>query len=42
MKKNTVKFVAIAAIALLAVGGGAWYFLAPAKPAAVAGEKGKA
>ena len=42
MKKNTVKFAAVAVIALLAVAGGAYYFLAPAKPAAVAGEKGKA
>ena len=43
MKKNTVKFAGIAVIALLAVGGGAWYFLAPAKPgsAAVAGDKNK-
>ena len=42
MKKNTVKFVAV--IALLAVAGGAYYFLAPGKtqPAAVAGDKGKA
>ena len=42
MKKSTVKFVA--AIALLAVAGGAYYFLAPGKaqPAAVAGDKGKA
>ena len=41
MKKNTVKFAAIAAIALLAVAGGAYYFLAPGKPAAVAAGKAK-
>ena len=43
MKKNTLTFAAIAVIALLAAGGGAWYFLAPAKPAsaAVAGDKNK-
>ena len=44
MKKNTVRFAASAVIALLAIGGGAYYFLTPGKPspAAVAGDKGKA
>ena len=41
MKKNAVKFVAV--IALLAIAGGAYYFLAQGKtqPAAVAAAKGK-
>ena len=42
MKKPTAKSVVIVAIALLAVAGGAWYFLAPGKPEPPAVASGKA